>query len=75
MSDKEMTLEIDSPENGPRYLTRFIGQDGEVLAAVAGLTPSYRFTGSEIYVRASIIGSNDKRAWSQPVFRDKRDVE
>jgi hypothetical protein len=56
----------------PRYLTRFIGQDGKVLSEVAGLKPSYRFTGSETYVRASIIDSNGKRAWGQPVFRDNR---
>jgi len=58
--------------NQPRYLTRFIGQGGKVLAEVAGLQPSYRFVGGETYVRASIIDSNDQRAWTQPVFLDGR---
>lgn len=55
-----------------RYRTRFIGQGGTVLAEVAGTNPTYRFNGEETYVRASIIDSNGKRAWTQPVFRDYR---
>ena len=71
-----LTVTITAPgsnaRNQPRYLTRFIGQGGKVLAEVAGLKPSYRFKGEETYIRASIIDSNDKRAWTQPVFRDGR---
>jgi hypothetical protein len=57
---------------GPRYVTRFIGQDGKVLSEVAGNTPSHKFVGGETYVRASIKDSNGKQAWTQPVFRDSR---
>jgi hypothetical protein len=53
-------------------MTRFIGQGGQVLAEVAGISPRYRFTGNETYVRAAIIDSNGNRAWTQPVFRDAR---
>jgi hypothetical protein len=56
----------------PRFLTRFIGQDGAVLAEFGGLRPVYHFKGGESYVRASIIDSNGKRAWTQPAFRDAR---
>jgi len=55
-----------------RYLTRFIGRDGKVLAEVAGTHPTYRIKGAEQYVRASIIDSNGNRAWTQPVFLDGR---
>lgn len=56
----------------PRYITRFVGKGGKVLATVAGLKPHYQFNGAEDYVRASVIDSNDKRAWIQPVFLDRR---
>lgn len=55
-----------------RYTTRFIGQDGAVLAEASGLSPHYRFRGTKTYVRASIVDSNGHRAWTQPVFRDGR---
>lgn len=67
-----LTIIIAQARNGARYTTRFVGQGGKVLAEVGGTKPSYRFTGSETYVRASIIDSNGKRAWTQPVFRDGR---
>lgn len=51
------------------YTTRFIGAKGEVLAEVSGLTPRYRFKGTEQYVRAAIMDSDGRRAWTQPVFR------
>ena len=67
-----LTVTIPAAKNGPRYLTRFTGQDGKVLAEIAGLRPSYRFTGNEVYVRATVTDSNGKKAWTQPVFRDGR---
>jgi hypothetical protein len=69
---KSMSVRIDARDGGPRYLTRFIGHDGKVLAEVPGTRPTYGFTGSETYVRASITDSNGKRAWTQPVFLDGR---
>lgn len=50
---------------------------GEVLAEVEGVTPSYTFTGDELYVRAKVISSRLKdnepdgeyeTAWTQPVI-------
>ena len=68
-----LTLAIRNPGAGTaRYSTRFIGQGGKLLAEVAGEHPSYRFRGNETYVRAAVIDSNGKRAWTQPVFRDGR---
>ena len=42
------------------------------VAEVAGLSPRYQFIGDEGYVRASIIDSDGRRAWTQPVFLDGR---
>ena len=51
-----------------RFMTRFIGKNGTVLAETPGRTPSYTFRGDEGYVRASILDSNGLRAWTQPAF-------
>jgi hypothetical protein len=70
-----LTIKISparNPDLGPRYLTRFVGTDGKVLAEVTGLNPTYAIKGNEGYVRASITDSNGKRAWTQPVFTDER---
>lgn len=56
-----------------RFVTRFIGRDGRVLQEVTGSSPTYRFRGDEGYVRASILDSDGRRAWTQPVFVDRRD--
>jgi hypothetical protein len=50
------------------HTTRFIGKKGQVLAEVAGRSPSYRLRGDEKYVRASIVDSDGRRGWTQPVF-------
>ncbi len=71
--DSGVSVSIRGQEFGPRFITRFIGQDGVVLAEQAGLNPRYSFTGKESYVRAAITDSNGLRAWTQPVFRDRRD--
>jgi hypothetical protein len=51
-----------------RYLTRFIGKGGRVLAEVPGRRPRYAIRGDEGYVRAVIVDSNGRRAWTQPFF-------
>jgi hypothetical protein len=57
----------DKPKTPTRYLTRFIGKNGRLLAEVAGEEPRYTIKGDEGYVRASITDSDGKRAWTQPV--------
>lgn len=65
-------IRIELPEgdrrNPTRYRTFFIGKNGTVLKQDDSLTPSYQFTGSELYVRACIEASNGAFAWAQPVF-------
>lgn len=51
-----------------RYLTRFIGKGGRVLAEMPGSKVRYSFRGDEGYVRAVITDANGNRAWTQPVF-------
>jgi hypothetical protein len=51
-----------------RFLTRFIGKGGRVLAEVPGLKATYKVRGDEGYVRASITDSTGRRAWTQPVM-------
>ncbi|MGE4411209.1 MAG: CehA/McbA family metallohydrolase [Sphingobium sp.] len=70
--EKSFTITIAQGKDGSRYVTRFIGKGGKVLAEVDGVKPSYHFQGVEAYVRASIIDSNGRRAWTQPIFRDGR---
>lgn len=73
-----------SIHNPTRYRTSFIGIKGdanpeiredesEVLKIDESNTPSYSFTGSELYVRARVDGSDGAVAWTQPVFLNKRD--
>jgi hypothetical protein len=56
------------PTTYSRYRTEFIGAGGKVLAESTGNNPVYQFKGDEKYVRARIIESNAKMAWTQPVF-------
>ena len=73
---KRLALKIVGKGN-EKFLTRFIGGKGRVLAEVAGLTPSYEMRGGEMYVRAVVtstgapeVASDEfgfKRAWTQPV--------
>lgn len=69
-TSSELSLTVSERRAGTaRYLTRFIGKDGKVLAEVAGTKPTYRFKGGEMYVRATITDSNGNHAWTQPIFR------
>ena len=73
---KEISIKIKPVTRLPhlgadaRHLTRFVGKGGRVLAEVPGLEPRYAIRGDEGYVRASIVDSNGRRAWTQPVFLD-----
>ena len=55
------------PEPSSKYRIQFIGRQGRVLSEVATPTASYTFKGDEGYVRATVLESNGKVAWIQPV--------
>lgn len=56
---------------GVDYVIRFIGMHGQILSEVDGILASYKLSGkpSEAYVRAKVISSDGKVAWTQPVRR------
>ncbi len=51
-----------------RYRVEFVGAGGKVLAESISNPAVYQFKGDEKYVRARVIESNAKMAWTQPVF-------
>jgi hypothetical protein len=59
-----------SQENGrpTKYTITFIGQGGAVLATALESPAVYRFKGDEGYVRAKVVDSNGRMAWTQPVW-------
>jgi len=50
------------------YTVYFIGTGGRTLAEVHENPAIYRINGGEGYVRARVVDSNGKIAWTQPVF-------
>lgn len=55
-------------KNLAHYRIQFIGLKGRLLQETVGPTASYEIRGSEGYVRAKVIDSNGKCAWTQPTF-------
>ena len=51
-----------------KYRIQFIGAGGKVLSEVAGPVAAYDVKGSEGYVRARVLESNGRMAWTQPVM-------
>jgi hypothetical protein len=56
-----------------RYTFQFIGQNGRLLKEAYGTSASYNFAPQDQYVRVSVVDSDGRRAWTQPVFLDGRD--
>ena len=54
-----------------KYTVQFTGQWGKVLKEVTTNPAVYTCDGTETYVRAKVIESNGKAAWTQPVFIKK----
>jgi hypothetical protein len=50
-----------------RYRVQFVGKGGAVLAERTTNPANYAFTGSEGYVRATVLESNGAKAWVQPM--------
>jgi hypothetical protein len=68
-SADSLTITIEPGVASRRYRTVFVGREGRVLAVSYDNPASYRFTGSEGYVRARVEDGNGLRAWIQPVFK------
>jgi predicted metal-dependent phosphoesterase TrpH len=68
---KEIKIEI-AEETRSKYTVQFIGSGGKILKEVTTNPAIYGFKGDEFYVRAKVIESNGKTAWTQPVFLNKQ---
>ncbi len=66
VSASEVTLDIRTTAFS-KYRVRFTGRGGRLLSEVTTNPASYRPTGSEGYVRATVLESNGAKAWTQPV--------
>jgi hypothetical protein len=53
-------------KNGAHYRILFIGSGGRVLQETTGASAEYKSRGGEGYVRAKVIDSNGRMAWTQP---------
>lgn len=70
VTEKEITINIREIRTS-KYRIQFIGKDGQILSEVLNNPAVYQFRGDEMYVRAKIIESNGKVAWTQPVMLKK----
>jgi hypothetical protein len=52
-----------------KYRVQFIGANGRLLKEMTSSPATYSFAGGERYVRARILESNGRMAWTQPVVR------
>ena len=68
VTDKSITIAIKEKESS-KYRVQFIGKNGRVLKEAASSPASYAFAGGEGYVRAKILESNGRLAWTQPIVR------
>jgi predicted metal-dependent phosphoesterase TrpH len=73
VSGSEIKIDIaEETQSRSKYTVQFIGKWGKILKEVASNPAIYAFKGDEFYVRARIIESNGKTAWTQPVFLSKQ---
>lgn len=59
-------------EKSSKYSVHFIGRGGRVLKTVISNPATYKIRGDEGYVRAKIVESNGRLAWTQPVIIAKK---
>ena len=55
-------------ERWSKYVIQFIGRGGKVLSESLDSPATYKFRGSEGYVRVKVLESNGKAAWTQPIM-------
>jgi hypothetical protein len=69
-TDRAITIAI-KPNADSKYRVQFIGQHGAILSEATASPAVYTFKGDELYVRAKVIESNGRLAWTQPVWKGK----
>lgn len=70
-SEKSITITVKE-EGRSKYRVQFIGKNGHLLNETITNPAVYQFRGDEAYVRAKVLESNGKAAWTQPVIINKR---
>jgi hypothetical protein len=68
VTDTAMTVSI-KPGPSSKYRVQFIGRNGAILSEAIASPAVYQFKGDELYVRAKILESNGRVAWTQPVWK------
>lgn len=69
--DKQITISVKALTNS-KYNVHFIGKNGRILSDIPSATATYTIIGDEGYVRAKVLESNGRSAWTQPVFIGKK---
>lgn len=69
--DRRLTINIKTQPSS-KYTTHFIGRGGRILKTVIENPAVYSIQGNEGYVRAKVIESNGRIAWTQPFFPKKK---
>jgi hypothetical protein len=65
----ESSLSITIKARGTtKFRTQFIGKNGMVFKEDVSNPATYLFKGDEMYIRAKIVDSNGRIAWTQPVM-------
>lgn len=73
VNDREYVVKIVEPKGKDfAFTTKFIGENGKVLAVVDGLCARYIYRGNEFYVRARVESSSGDFAITQPYFLMKK---
>ena len=70
VTEKAITIAI-KPDPSSKYRVQFIGRNGIMLGESTASPAVYEFKGDELYVRAKVLESNGKLAWTQPVWRGR----
>ena len=70
VTEQTITIRIRT-EPSSKYRVQFIGKGGAILSEAIASPAVYTFKGDELYVRAKILESNGRVAWTQPVWRGR----
>ena len=65
-SEREVVVDVHTTTYS-KYRVQFIGRDGRLLDEQTALPARYMLRGDEGYVRAKVVESNGRLAWTQPV--------
>lgn len=69
--EKRITITISELKSS-KYRVHFIGKNGRLLSEALTNPAIYQIRGDEGYVRAKVLESNGKIAWTQPVMINKK---